>query len=244
MTYTSHWLPALHFHRGGNTPPIRVVVHTAEIDPAPGAAAAIARYFHRAGRQVSAHRVVDDAEAWGCVYDENVAYHAPPNPRSLGIELATRSSSTPATWADPYHAAMLENAAAIVRDWCTTHHLPVQLLTVADVRNGRPGICGHVHVSAAFGQSTHTDPGPSFPWTRFLQLVAGTEPAPPPPLEEEMLIVFADGSHADQSQVMQLDGRLYLVDENKTAQGLAAAGAKTVEIGPTDFAQLKAKAES
>lgn len=243
MTYTSHWLPAKWFHQGGNLPPSRVVIHTAEIAPAPGAAAAVAGYFHRGEREVSAHVVVDDGNAWGCVGDDDIAFHAPPNPRSLGIELATRSSSSPATWANPYHTAMLANAAQIVGAWCRLYHLPVRLLTVTGLRNGERGVCGHVHVSAAFGQTNHTDPGPAFPWARFMQLVAGTEPAPPTPEDPEMIIVFATDPNVDPSQLLQVDGRLFVVDENTTAAGLAAAGVKTAQIGHVDFAQLKAKAE-
>jgi N-acetyl-anhydromuramyl-L-alanine amidase AmpD len=35
------------------------------------------------------------------------------------------------------------------------------------------GICGHVEVSQAFHLSTHTDPGPNFPWSQFMAVVLG-----------------------------------------------------------------------
>jgi hypothetical protein len=40
-------------------------------------------------------------------------------------------------------------------------------------RRGDKGICGHADITAAFPQDngTHTDPGPTFPWSQFLGLV-------------------------------------------------------------------------
>lgn len=72
-----------------------------------------------------------------------------------------------------------------------------------------------------------------------------TTPAPQPPLEEdEMLIVFADKTGADKTQVLALDGHLYVIDEGDTAAGIAAAGYKTIAVGAVDYAQLKQKAEA
>jgi N-acetyl-anhydromuramyl-L-alanine amidase AmpD len=50
--------------------------------------------------------------------------------------------------------------------------VPVRRLTVEQVRAGvLAGVCGHTDVSLAFRKSTHTDPGPTFPWESFLVAV-------------------------------------------------------------------------
>jgi len=73
-------------------------------------------------------------------------------------------------------------AARDVKKW----NIPVRHLTVTEVRSGVKGFCGHVDITRAFPADggTHTDPGPNFPWTRFLNMVRA-ELAPPPPPEQE-----------------------------------------------------------
>lgn len=243
MTYTEHALMARWFHMGGNTAPTRVVIHTAEIDPRAGSARAVANYLHTTDRKASAHAVVDNSEAWRCVQDFNIAYHAPPNAESLGVELCTRAAATPAWWANGYHDALLHNAAAIVADWCRRYGVPVRLLTVAQLRNGERGICGHVHVSAAWGQTNHTDPGPSFPWARFLQLVAGTEPAPSPPMEDDMaLILSADNTQLELGVGLNHGVPPQRLDEEDAA-GLAVAGVKTAHVSRALFDRINSRAE-
>lgn len=105
--------------------------------------------------------------------------------------------------------------------------------------NAYSGWCGHQHVP----ENDHWDPG-AIPIDR---LIGGMPPHPTPqpqPDEDEgMLIVFADKTGADQSQVLALDGKLYIIDEGTTAAGIAEGGYKTLKIGATDYQQMKAKAE-
>ena len=49
------------------------------------------------------------------------------------------------------------------------------LLSAADVKAGKAGICGHVHASDAYHLSDHTDPGANFPWGEFMTQVASQE---------------------------------------------------------------------
>lgn len=185
MSYTEHALAARWFTAGGNSPVHRIVVHTTETPNDDGAAAAIARYFHNVtDRHVSAHAVIDTAELWHCVGFGDEAYHAPPNAHSVGLELCGSSHWSADDWRQPRQQALLANAAAVVRQWCAVLDVPPRLLTTQQVADGLPGVCGHVNVSEAFHQSTHTDPGPAFPWAAFMLAVVGDTPAPQPPTTE------------------------------------------------------------
>ncbi|QEM41576.1 lysin A, N-acetylmuramoyl-L-alanine amidase domain [Gordonia phage Forza] len=58
---------------------------------------------------------------------------------------------------------MLEQIAQQVARWSKDYGIPLVVLSVADVKAGKKGICGHNEISLAFRQSDHTDPGPNFP---------------------------------------------------------------------------------
>ncbi|WP_446924560.1 hypothetical protein, partial [Klebsiella pneumoniae] len=44
---------------------------------------------------------------------------------------------------------------------------------MADLKAGKRGVCGHVDVTDAWHQSDHDDPGPWFPWDKFMAVVNG-----------------------------------------------------------------------
>jgi len=71
-------------------------------------------------------------------------------------------------WDDPQHRAMVTRTAELVAQLCLAYGVPVRRLSVADLKAGHEGICGHVDVAQAFRQSSHWDPGPGFPWKRFM----------------------------------------------------------------------------
>lgn len=178
MAYVVKYRAAKYYQRGGNAPPRRIVIHTAQITPKPGAAAAIANYFAKPDpRKVSAHATVDNAELWRSVDDGDIAFHAPPNTKSLGIELATKAEMSAATWRDPYHRDMVANAADYTRMWCNKFGIPMHWLTVDEARGGGAGICSHLTVARAFGKTNHGDPGPNFPVADFMAMV-NPNPAP------------------------------------------------------------------
>jgi len=155
------------------TRPVRaVVIHTAETPEDARRARGVATYFANlpTTRKASAHACVDDTEIVACVDEEGTAFAAPGlNADGLQLELAGRAGQGAAGWADAYSQAVLEQAAQLVADWCRRHAIPVVRLTPADLADpSRRGICGHADATKAFGLSTHTDPGPTFPWDTFL----------------------------------------------------------------------------
>ena len=73
----------------------------------------------------------------------------------------------------PYSQAVVERAARLTADVCARYGIPLRRLRAADLVAGKRGVTGHADVSAAFHKSDHWDPGPDFPWTRFLRLARG-----------------------------------------------------------------------
>lgn len=185
------FIQARHHGADTNAPVTRVVIHATCPDigypsaSKAGRAESTARYFATTSRAASAHYVVDVASTIQCLSEQTVGYHAPPNAHSIGIEICADGGSR-ASFAKASHAytreqwlsddvwPAVERAAILARDICHRHHIPVRKLTTAQVKSGMSGICGHDNVSDAFHQSNHDDPGPTFPWHRFMAAVGGT----------------------------------------------------------------------
>lgn len=169
--------PAAHDSGPGNKPVHRIVVHCTVSPLVPGAARAVAEWFRDERSRGSAHYVVDARETLQVVYDGVVAWHAPPNSHSIGVELCDALLSrewdraNAARWRDDDHRRMLRRAARLVARLCLAYDVPIERLDGVDLKTGRRGITGHVDVAQAWGQSTHWDPGPSFPWDRFIRQV-------------------------------------------------------------------------
>lgn len=173
--------PAAHTSAGSNRPIRRIVIHCTVSPCEAGGARATAAYFREQAAGGSAHYVVDPGEVVQSVFDNVIAWHAPPNANSLGVELCDpmvyesgphKGEELPAArWDDANHAAMLDRAAELVAQLALAYKVPIRQLGVADLLAGKHGICGHVDVSQAFKQSTHWDPGAHFPWDSFMARV-------------------------------------------------------------------------
>lgn len=170
------FVPARHFTAGRREAIALVVIHTAEVECLPGAAAAVAHYFAAPpAPEASAHYVVGPDLVVGCVREDDTAWHAPgANTVGIGIELTARATWSTEQWAAPEVGAMLERAAALVAAICRRHGIPIARLDSAALQRHEPGITGHVDVSKAWHGSDHWDPGPRFPWDHFLALVSSS----------------------------------------------------------------------
>jgi N-acetyl-anhydromuramyl-L-alanine amidase AmpD len=152
-----------------------VVIHTMEIAERHGAAEVCARWFASPVSEVSAHYCVDAETTIQCVREDDIAWHARGgNTSSVGIELAGYAGQRSLGWDDSYSHAVLERAAGLTAEICDRYTIPVRRLRAADLLAGRRGVTGHADVSAAFRKSDHWDPGPDFPWARFLSLARGS----------------------------------------------------------------------
>lgn len=160
------------FHGGAQADPTRITIHGTVSPTVEGGAEAIARYFRTTvTRPSSAHYVVDPGAVRQVVYDHVVAYHAPPNERSIGVELCDPVAGPATRWNDEAHARMLKRAARLTARLTLAYGIPATKLNPTELRAGRHGIAGHVDVSNAWHETDHTDPGPAFPWPRFMRLV-------------------------------------------------------------------------
>lgn len=196
-------IQAAHVSSGSNLPVTRIVIHATcpmlgfPRASAAGQARSTARYFTSAGSGGSAHYVEDVASEEHCVADSKIAWHAPPNGHSIGIEICADGGSAAAyrskpsanytreQWLSPQVWPAVKRAAARTRELCDRYGIPKVQLTSAQVRAGEKGICGHINVSEAFGQTDHSDPGPAFPWAEFMQEVTGTTVKPATPVQED-----------------------------------------------------------
>src|SRR6476660_429646 len=126
-------------------------------------------YAARRTDQVSAHFYVDNDSAVQAVDTAYVAYGVGPtgNSRSVQFELCGLSNQI--------SDATMRYAAPLVARVCQEFAVPVRKITAADLLAGVRGICGHLDITNAWHESTHTDPGASFPWATFISYVQNAE---------------------------------------------------------------------
>lgn len=152
-----------------------IVLHDTEGTTAVGAA----QYFANppntpAGHQVgSSNLVVDDRDCFRVLDDLVIPWGAPPlNTSGFHIEQAGFAAWTRSEWLQ--HANTIERAAYKASLRCEIFKIPPRVLNVAQLRadfakhEPAGGVVTHATVSAAFQDSTHTDPGPGYPIDVFL----------------------------------------------------------------------------
>ena len=187
------FIQAAHHSADPNLPPTRVVIHATCPDVGfpsasrAGRAVGTAGYLASISASGSAHYVCDVTETVQCLGEDVIGWLAPPNGHSIGIEICADGGSrasfnnpshaySPEQWLSPQVWLAVEKAAHLTQQICHRYAIPVRRLTVADLKAGQRGICGHADVSAAWHQSDHDDPGPWFSWDQFIAAVrAGAE---------------------------------------------------------------------
>lgn len=171
------FIQAKNYTKGPNPlRPIRlIVIHTMENQEKPGTALGVAKWFAGpSAPKASAHLCCDAAQVVECVKPGDIAWTAPgANRDGYHVELAGRAAQSTDDWHDLYTWGMLRQVAHTLAPLCKAWDIPAYKLSVEQVQDGvTEGFCGHVDVAHAFHKSTHTDPGPNFPWAEFLTMVA------------------------------------------------------------------------
>jgi N-acetyl-anhydromuramyl-L-alanine amidase AmpD len=172
-----------------------VVLHTAE-----GAltTTSLGRFFARPDVRASSHVGIDDRSIVQYVPYNRAAWTLRSGNRiSDNAELCGFAAWTRDQWVADHHP-MLELAAAWIRNRCAARAIPVRKLTVKEIRDGKPGVIGHVDWTNAMNDGTHSDPGAAFPWDVVMALASGDLPDPTPKLP-----VLRYGDRSEQVRRLQ-----------------------------------------
>ncbi|MFF5206420.1 N-acetylmuramoyl-L-alanine amidase [Streptosporangium sp. NPDC000396] len=154
------WVPAYSGNYTASSRPSSYAIDRVVIHVAQGSYAGTISWFQNPSANVSAHYVVrsSDGAVTQTVRDKDVAWHAGNwtyNTRSIGIEHEGYINN--ASW---FTDAMYRGSAALTRYICDKYGIP----------KDRSHIIGHVEVPGA----DHTDPGPYWDWTKYMQYVTGS----------------------------------------------------------------------
>lgn len=174
----SIWIPAKNFQPAKRTQnDVRVVViHTAECPQVEGAAVALAKWASGPNAPTASwHYAVAPGTGPSAVVqsvaEKDVAWAAPgANRDGIQIELAGHAGDPPELWLDGQGLEVLTTGAKLVGRICKRWGIPVQRLSVGELKTGQRGIIGHDTATRAYHKSTHTDPGKDFPWVEFLRI--------------------------------------------------------------------------
>ena len=157
---------------GGNGTIHTVVIHDEEFPLGDSSAEAIANYFAQPDHGDScAHYVIDRDSERHVVADGELAYHAPPNGGTIGIERDGYASWNAAQWNSPAAQQTTCRVAARTAELTVRFNLPPVWRSVGETAQNLPGVTSHANRSKAFRQSEHSDPGPAFPTAAFMALV-------------------------------------------------------------------------
>ena len=207
-------------------PPLWVVIHDMEAGEDSQRAESTAAYFADPsdGRSVSSHYCGDNDSVIQCVDLDDVAWtvgNRPGNYRGLNWEFSGFANQTRDQWLDPFGKAMLAQAAPLMRSDMARFHIPLHRCTVSELLAFKSGFTTHNDLRLAFGVTSHTDPGPNFPFDYLFMLLSG---------EVDMFLAQVSGN----SKIYLSDGQTYRhLTDGSNLDKLRAIGLQTIVV-PND----------
>ncbi|MGP4111455.1 peptidoglycan-binding protein [Streptomyces sp. 4N509B] len=200
----ARWVPAdpSNYTTGRSSAITAVVIHVTQ-----GSYAGAISWMQNPSSDVSSHYVIrsSDGEVTQMVRERDTAWHARGgNAYSVGIEHEG--------WVDEpswFTDAMYRSSAALTRHLADRYDIP----------KNRQHIVGHVEVPG----NDHTDPGPHWDWSYYMQLVGGSNDPAPPQLNFTSYSTLREGSTGNQVRALQ-----YLLNANGFN-----AGTVDGDFGPT-----------
>jgi N-acetyl-anhydromuramyl-L-alanine amidase AmpD len=167
--FSSKYLNQTKSHSGPRPPVVinLVVIHDTEGTTAEGGAYTLT---HRT--DASTHVVVDDAHTFRVLPDTIIAWCVKSyNTPTIHVEQAGLASWSTMTWRD--RVKTIRRAAWWAAYWMREYNIPFVFRSVADLNSGRiSGYTSHNNLSlSTLSDSTHTDPGPNYPWAMLKTLI-------------------------------------------------------------------------
>lgn len=161
------------------------MLHTSEGGEGPTNAENLASFIRSPSSpgNVASYHLITDTDRVLRIMDDTKRSHggAGANDQGLHICFPGRASQTKEQWLDSVSAAYIEQAARATADWCVKWKIPPSMVFAVGMKKNQKGITDHNQVRLAFGQTTHTDVGPNFPWEHFMNRVLRLVSPPPPP---------------------------------------------------------------
>lgn len=155
-----------------------VILHSAICcDGATNGAENLSTYLRNGagGRQVSWHYSTDRDSAVQTLKEDWIGRHSGSTTMdnaSIAIEMAVNIAPSENHWlTNSNYRGTLETTSKLIADICQRNGITPRLLTVQQVKDGVDGITSHNASRLAFGGTSHTDPGATFPWTEFGQMI-------------------------------------------------------------------------
>lgn len=164
-------------HTEPRTGPItKIGVHTNEGPEGENSAAGLAGYLLANGADGGGYQVTFDNRHTIDVQPDSIVCWANGgvNHESIDGCFVGYARQTAAEWDDLFSRGELEQAAQWVAKKCVQYGIPAVRLTPAQLHDpNAKGVFGHCDVTAAGfpNANGHTDPGPNFPWAKFLARV-------------------------------------------------------------------------